>query len=101
MAGISTIERGARNWAKRLEAEGFDVDIDVFRTGPGGTAVYGPSYVEVTIERTICRGDEVKWVYLSQKFQAGPWASDDLGNDTWTNMKAAAIVRLAAEVAAS
>jgi len=83
---IGTLEKRVKTLAKKLEKEGFTVELDVFRTGPGGDVHYGVSYVELDIEKE----DQ----YMTLKFIAngyGPCGSREYGGTTWTNLKAGAL----------
>lgn len=74
---VSSLERSAESLKRLLEKRGFEVEIDVFKCGHGGSAHYGPSYVELTISN-----DEV---YSSHKVYAGGY-SDVL---LWSDIKKA------------
>ena len=89
---ITALERGVRTWAKQLRQRGFTVEIDVFRTVPGGDAYYGPSkiYVEVMLE--------AQGFHFDVEFVAGGYGGLDEraigGCDGWRAMKKEAERRL-------
>lgn len=97
--GIGALERGARGLAKDLEALGFETRIDVFRTGPGGAAHYGPSTVELEVSGTFVdeRGDEHD-LWTTVTFVAGGYGSLDErhigGAAGWRAMKKEALARI-------
>lgn len=99
---ITALERGVRTWAKQLEKLGLTVEIDVFRTGPGGGVHYGPSTVELTLEKGYTdEHGEAEEFYFTAKFVAGGYGElgDRAigGNDGWRAMKAEANRRLRAQ----
>ena len=96
---IGTLERSVRTWAKQLEHRGFTVtDIDVFRTGRGGEAHYGPSTVGIELERPYVEDGEDETYYWSVRFVASGYGdvsgSDIGGSRGWAAMRAEAERRL-------
>jgi hypothetical protein len=90
---IKALEKSVRTLAKSLEALGLTTEIEVFRTGPGGTQHYGPSYVELTVIGNFLDDDggqdeAVEYV----KFFAGGYAMSGKneigGNSGWKSMAA-------------
>jgi len=102
--GITALANGVRTWAKKLEAQGFEIEIDVFKTGPGGDEHYGPSTVELTLEKEYIDGStgEPCDFFSTVTFIAGGYGGLDErqaigGTDGWRAMKAEALTRLSAE----
>lgn len=103
---ISTLAKGVQTWAKQLKRQGFTTEIDVFKTGPGGNQYYGPSFVDLDIEKeyTNEHGEEETY-YWSMKFIAGGYEglTGDRnrigGGEGWRAMKAEAAKRLYKEMA--
>jgi hypothetical protein len=69
---IGALERGVRTLAKKLEKMGLKTEIEVFKTGRGGTQHYGASYVELQVTgkyRTEDGEEDEAWTWV--KFLAG------------------------------
>ena len=91
---VGAVERGVRTLAQKLGKLGLETDVEVFRTGPGGTQHYGPSYVELTVRGKVRDEDGTEdeassWV----KFYAGGYAvgsrrQDISGVEGWKPMAA-------------
>ena len=102
---IGALERGVRTLAKKLEKLGLKTEITVFKTGPGGTAHYGSSYVELEVTGT-CQGadGEPEEAYATVKFLAGGYG--DLhtpgrnigGMEGWRPMSAEGLKRILAQL---
>ena len=92
---ITDLEKSVERYAVKLRERGYDVEVDTFRTGPGGTDHYGPSNVRLN----ICGAEPFFWVHL--EFLAyGYWAGgrDSIGgNLTWREMKNVAEAKVASE----
>ena len=103
MSGLSitALERGVRALAKRLDAQGFTTKVDSFRTGPGGDAHYGPSYVTLRVEvPCFNRYGQPDNAWHGVKFIAGGyWARHgDVGGDKWSVMAEEGLKLIAAEL---
>lgn len=48
-SSITGLAKAAENFKVMLERAGLQVDLDVFKTGKGGTDQFGPSYVQIDI----------------------------------------------------
>jgi len=90
---IGKLEQAAERFAAKIRAMAYDVQVDTFRCGPKGAEYYGPSNVEITIERDEDdQGDG--FVYETIKFLADAYGGigpGEFGGETWTEMKVAAI----------
>jgi len=101
--GVTALAKSVRTWAKQLEKMGFSTDIDVFKTGPGGAMHYGPSTVEITIEKEYkdAYGDDADF-YESITFAAGGYGGIDDSNiggtSGWRAMKQEAERRLSKQL---
>lgn len=117
MVAIGRLEKNVRRWVERDYpqrpcggSDGWDVDVEVFRTGPGGDQHYGPSHVEVTVTRYVYRENEDGLLYedfdasATVKFLANDFGSIDdpqgLGGVgvNWSRMKVAAMAHMAKEL---
>ncbi len=104
MASITALEKSANIFAKwlRAKAEGLTVEVDVFRTGPGGNEHYGPSTVTMDVEltRTILDADgneEEDWCFDSMVFIADEYTGSGPGEyegRNWGPMKQEALKAL-------
>jgi hypothetical protein len=74
---ITGLTKSAETFKTMLEKAGLNVEIDVFQTGRGGNAHYGPSFVELTIS------DEDGTHLTDAKVYAGGFG--DIV--TWTSVK--------------
>lgn len=88
---ISSLEKGVKTLVRKLEAKGFETEIDVFRTGPGGVQYYGPSYVELWITGSCINDDsEAEEFDASVKFIAGGYDTvargEICGTSGWRDM---------------
>ena len=97
--GVTALARSVRVWAKKLEKQGFTTEVDVFKTGPGGNVHYGPSTVELTLEKEYEDEDgDPEEFYSTIKFVAGGYGGvgdrDIGGSDGWRAMKKEAEKRL-------
>jgi hypothetical protein len=102
--GITALSNGVRSWAKKLEAQGFEIEIDVFKTGQGGDEHYGPSTVELTLEKEYTDGStgELCDFLSTVTFVAGGYGGLDErhaigGRSGWRAMKAEGEKRLHSE----
>jgi len=46
---ITGLIKAAENFKDTLEKAGLIVDLEVFKTGRGGTAHFGPSFIDISI----------------------------------------------------
>lgn len=46
---ITSLSKSAKSLKEKLEESGLEVDIEEFRTGPGGTTHFGPSYIIIEV----------------------------------------------------
>jgi len=87
---IGALERAVRRLANELEKLGMKTDIDVFKTGRGGTQFYGPSYVELAVTAPYKdRDGEEDEAYAEAKFLAGGYAATgngEFGGEPWRTM---------------
>jgi len=88
---ITAVEAGAKTLAKKLEKMGLKVQVHVFKTGPGGTAYFGASNVEVVVHGPT---DE----YASVTFLAGGYGGlgerEIGGGQGWRPMAAEGLRRI-------
>lgn len=80
---ITGLEKSAESFKTMLEKAGLHVELDVFKTGRGGTAHYGPSYISMRIS------NDDGYLY-SHKVHAGGFGEIV----TWNSVKAAIINNL-------
>lgn len=48
-SSITGLTKAAETLKAKLEGAGLEVVLDVFKTGPGGTTHFGPSYVVIEV----------------------------------------------------
>ena len=69
MISITALEKSISSLKRKLEKRGFDVELEVFKSGRGGDYYVGStSYVEITVERD---GEYIG----SYKFKANDYVS--------------------------
>jgi hypothetical protein len=92
---IGALERSARGLARKLERQGFRIDVDVFKSGRGGEL--GPSYVTLMVDVDTTAPDGSHDTYWSEvKFYAGGYYSgrhpnEFGGGDSWHSMASKAL----------
>ena len=90
---ITAMRRSVKTLGDKLAKDGWTIDIDEFATGPGGVDLYGPSYVELTITRTVTddcgMADELTH---TGRFICGGWTTeyglDVYCGSKWSDMRA-------------
>ena len=96
---ITALERGVRTWVAALAKVGFTVEVEVFKTGPGGNSLYGPSTITLTIEKkyTDEYGNAQDFVDFVTFVAGGYGSLEDRnigGREGWRAMKREALRRL-------
>lgn len=92
MSGVSigALKRSAEAWARSLRKQGFQVTVRPFRSGPGGAEFYGPSHVEVEVERRFAVAGEPREFFRDFRFLANGYGAtrrSDVDGETWGDMK--------------
>jgi hypothetical protein len=88
---ITSLEKSGKIFAKQLESSGYTVEFDSFRCGPSGSAIYGPSYVELCVYKDDGPMEEICSVKFYGDGYGGHPICGIFGGDKWSEMKSQAI----------
>jgi len=97
---VGAMDKSVRVWARKLEKQGFETEVDTFRTGPGGDMYGGPSTVRLSVEKSYKgpHGDATfRWyiTFLPNGFGSLTSERSRIGGyGKWREMKAEAVKRL-------
>lgn len=97
---ITKLEQSVETLAAKLRKDGYDVIVDTFKSGHGGSGEWGTSYVEMEVSKEDeFYGGDVIWTNL--KFNANGYG--DMGKEEfggwgvkWSEMKKAALAAIEA-----